>query len=260
MTEELLHSTVYGSVGRPLVLLHGVFGSSGQWASLAKRWAADGREVHALDLRGHGRSFRAAEMSVAALAGDVARYLDGKAIPQAAVLGHSLGGRVAMEMACRYRERCQALVLGDIADRAYDSGWIKSVAEMALAVEKEEIKDRGEALAAIGSRTADDRFRFLLAQNLFRRPDGTYAFRFDAGAISAGADSLTGEFPAELSYPGKVLSVRGGASPYVRAEDLVSLRAHFPRLQTATLPQAGHWLHADSPEAFYRVVSAFLRQ
>ena len=240
MTEELLHSTVYGSVGRPLVLLHGVFGSSGQWAPLAKRWAADGREVHALDLRGHGRSFRAAEMSVAALAGDVARYLDGKAIPQAAVLGHSLGGRVAMEVACRYRERCQALVLGDIADRAYDAGWIKSVVETALAVEKEEIKDRGEALAAIGSRT--------------------YAFRFDAEAISAGADSLTGEFPAELSYPGKVLSVRGGASPYVRAEDLVSLRAHFPRLQTATLPQAGHWLHADSPEAFYGTVSAFLRQ
>lgn len=132
--------------------------------------------------------------------------------------------------------------------------------ETALAVEKEGIKDRGEALAAIGSRTADDRFRFLLAQNLYRRPDGTYAFRFDAEAISAGADSLTGEFPAELSYPGKVLSVPGRSVP-VRAGGRPRFApGAFPPLADGDPSAGGPLAPRRLSGGVLPVVSAFLRQ
>lgn len=256
---KILHSKTYGH-GRPAVLLHGVFGLSANWAPLATVLSGSGFQVHALDLRGHGRSFRGADMSLVAMADDVRRYMEANRLEKAAILGHSMGGKIAMDFACRHPECCRELIVVDISPRAYDPGRIKELAGTAIHIEDFEPQSREEARSMLEQQIGDAGWQALLAQNLYRKENGAYGFRFDGRSIRDNAAMLTAFLPADYSFKGKVLFVRGDGSDSVTKEDEAILKKYFPAFHIVSIAGAGHWVHADAPVPFSKTVSDFLRE
>lgn len=246
----------FGDAGDPLVILHGLLGSARNWSTLARQLGATHR-VFALDLRNHGRSPWAESMSFDEMAGDVAAFIARHAAGRAAVIGHSLGGKVAMWLALTRPERVDRLIAADIAPVGYARGFGAYVAALA-AVDLATARSRTDVDRQLAGTIADPALRGFLLQNLTRSEAGL-AWRVNLAALAANMAALMG-FPdaAGRRYPGPALFLRGGHSDYVVPEHRAAITALFPAAAHAEIADAGHWLHAERPEAFLAEVRRFL--
>ncbi len=243
--------------GPPLVVLHGLFGSAGNWRAVAKRLGAR-RRVWCLDLRNHGASPWADDVSYAALAGDLEAFLARHGIAGAAVLGHSMGGKAAMALALQHPEAVAALIVVDVAPVAYGLDLQAYVHAMA-GVELAQAERRGEADALLAEEIADAGVRAFLLQNLVTR-DGRLAWRLNLAALDRGMETIAG-WPEALSarrYDGPTHFIAGGASRYIRPAHRDAILALFPAATYTVIPGAGHRVHAEKPDAFVRAVERFL--
>jgi pimeloyl-ACP methyl ester carboxylesterase len=241
----------------PLVIAHGLFGSAQNWRSLARRLAR-GRRVIAADLRNHGDSGWDAEAGYPAMAGDLAETIRTEAGGRADMLGHSMGGKAAMALALTAPDAVRRLVVADIAPVAYDHAHGDYVAAM-RALDLGRVSRRSDADPLLAAAIPQPALRAFILQNLVVE-DGGARWRVNLDALEANMEALLG-FPAALSrksWSGPALFLRGGASDYVRDAHLPAVRALFPAAVVKTLPEAGHWLHADRPEAFLAAVEGFL--
>ncbi|AHF89468.1 alpha/beta hydrolase [Opitutaceae bacterium TAV5] len=272
-----------GGAGKPpLVLLHGLLGSSRNWQSAGGELAqagdgVEGFHVFAPDLRNHGRSPHADGMSYAAMVGDVLRWLDehvgrtedGKPAP-VTLLGHSMGGKVAMALACRHPERVSRLVVVDIAPKDYLSRAHRAEFAAMNELELAGLQSRGEAEMRLEARVADWAMRKFLVTNLERAEAGNGA-RDTGGGGSAGwrwvvnLPVLTRALPELEASPlaenerfaGPTLFITGGRSHYVRRpEDEAVIRRHFPTAEIVTLAASGHNPHMEARAEFVRAVRA----
>ncbi|ROR35040.1 alpha/beta fold hydrolase [Inmirania thermothiophila] len=247
-----------GDPGAPaLVILHGLFGSGRNWRSVGQRLAR-GRRVVLADARNHGASPRAPGMDYRAQAADVERLMDRLGIGRAALLGHSMGGKTAMTLALTRPERVERLVVADIAPVRYGHSFEDLLAAME-SLDLGHLGSRREADAGLAAHIGDAALRAFLLTNLDGRP-GQWRWRVDLPAIHAALPQLL-DFPAVMPgrpYPGPALFVAGGASHYVRPEHEARIRALFPQARIARIEGAGHWLHAERPEAFLALVEPFL--
>lgn len=259
-----LAATEYGAggdgaagAGRPIVvILHGLFGSGRNWAGIAGR-LAETCHVIALDLRNHGASFWAESMSYAEMAADVLAFLDARGLARVALLGHSMGGKVAMCAALRRPERVARLIVADIAPVAYPPGHLAYV-EALHRLDLDGLKGRAEAERRLAPAVPDRDTRLFLLQNLVRE-DGRFRWRINLTAIARDLAGLAGFAPPPRArYEGPALFVTGARSGYVRPEHREAIRHLFPHAHLVTLREAGHWLHAEQPEAFLRTVQPFL--
>ena len=250
-----LHAVVAGQ-GPPICLLHGLFGRSRNLASLAATLVATHRVV-SVDLRNHGDSPHAPGMSYADQASDVLDTLASLGAPACALLGHSMGGKVAMTASLIAPHRVPALVVADIAPRAYQHA-NASIAQAMRALDLRPGLDRREADAALAPAVPDAGVRGFLLQNLQLGPEPRWKIGLDH--IAAAMPDIEGwSLPAGASrYDGPALFVAGALSDYVPPDSIGAIRALFPRARLQVLPQAGHWLHADQPAAFAGCVSQFL--
>jgi pimeloyl-ACP methyl ester carboxylesterase len=231
----ILAATPTGQHGPPLVLLHGLFGAAQNFGAVAKALAQRCRVV-ALDLRNHGQSPHAASMTYPEMGADVAATLAALGISRAAVVGHSMGGKVAMALAQAHPGLVDRLCVVDIAPRAYRP----SLAEYAA------------ALAAIPAERA-----FLLLNLRFEGDQPSW--RLNLPAIQAGFPEISAWVPpATPAYPGPTLFLAGARSDYIRAQDFPAIQARFPAASLATVPGAGHWVHAEAPAAFLELLVPFL--
>ncbi len=253
----LLHAASRGA-GPPVALLHGLYGHAGNFATIQRRLAEGGHRVLALDLRNHGASPHAAAMTYPDMAEDVLETLrDAGALP-CALIGHSMGGKVAMCAALAAPAAIARLLVADIAPVAYHhaaehGGYLAAM----QAVRLHPGLTRAAADAALAAAVPDPRVRGFLLYNLVI--GAAPHWRLDLPAIAAALPELTGWPAAEDGpYPGPALFLAGGRSDYVRPEYRPAIRALFPRARFATLKAAGHWLHADDPEGFISVAAAFL--
>ncbi|OJY68467.1 MAG: alpha/beta hydrolase [Rhodospirillales bacterium 70-18] len=238
---------------RPLVLLHGLFGSAANFGAVQKRLAARGRTI-ALDLRNHGGSPHAAAMDYAAMAADVLETLDALGALPAMLVGHSMGGKVAMAAALEAPAQVARLVVADIAPVAYPPRLRGYVAAMA-AIPLHPGLTRAQADTALAGAVAEPGVRGFLLQNLRLGPQP--AWRIGLAEIARAMPVIEGwETPAGASYPGPALFVAGGRSDYILPEHRPAIRALFPAARFVTLKQAGHWLHADDPDGFLTVLEA----
>jgi esterase len=241
--------------GTPVVLLHGLFGSAGNLGAVQRPLSRRFR-VLSLDLRNHGASPHAAEMSYPAMARDVLETLDARGIGTAALVGHSMGGKVAMAAALVAPERVSRLAVADIAPVSY-SPHFRDFAQAMLAVDLSPGLTRGSADAALASAVADPRVRGFLLQNL--RPGAQPAWRIGLREIAAALPAIEGWDPPQgRPYGGPTLFVSGARSDYVRPEHRPAIRALFPAARFVAVKEAGHWLHADNPAGFTAVLEAFL--
>jgi len=254
----ILHAVEAGadqSEGPPVVLLHGLFGAVTNFAAIQRRLGSAHRVI-AFDLRNHGASPHDPAMAYADMANDVLNSLTKLDVPQAAIIGHSMGGKVAMQAALLRPDRVSRLLVADIAPVRYEPAF-RGIAEAMLALRCDPGLTRTAADAALAPAVPDAAVRGFLLQNLRFGPEP--GWRIGLREIAANLPAIEGwDAPPGAQYGGPVLMLRGERSDYLRPEHRPAIRALFPMARFTTLKGAGHWLHADAPDAFVAVVQAFL--
>jgi pimeloyl-ACP methyl ester carboxylesterase len=251
-----LEYTVVGE-GSPIVILHGLFGSARNWASFAKSLAATHR-VYALDLRNHGNSPWSSAMSYREMAEDVHDFIVRHGLAGAAVLGHSMGGKTAMVLALHHGDLVGALCVVDIAPVAYDHTHQPFIAAM-QAVDLTAATRRSQVDEQLKPAIEETMLRSFLLQNLITR-EGALAWRINLAALAANMAALTG-FPAEIegqAYGGPSLFTVGANSEYVLSDHHEAIQQLFPAAEIHVIPEAGHWVHAEQPDALRTRVKTFL--
>ena len=260
-----LNARELGGAGKPpLVLLHGLLGSSRNWqtaggglAELAE--SAGGRNVWALDLRNHGKSPWSETMSYDAMLADVLTWLDAKGWGAADVMGHSMGGKVAMALACRHPERVRRLVVVDIAPKSYLSHGHRAEFAAMNELRLETLKSRGEAEMKMEGRVPDWGMRKFLTTNLERGEDGAWRWAINLPVLTAALPEVErNPLEAGEGFSGPALFVRGGKSRYVTDEDAAKVNAFFPAARVETIAAAGHNPHMETRAEFCAAVGAFL--
>jgi pimeloyl-ACP methyl ester carboxylesterase len=244
--------------GTPLVMLHGLFGSSDNWLGVGPRL---GCPCFTLDLRNHGHSPHSEEMDYALMAGDVAEFLDAQKLERVNVLGHSMGSKVAMQLALTHPARVQKLIVVDMAPRPY-SPEHRPLFDALLALDLKQFHSRGEIETALAPGIPDLTLRRFLLKNL-KSPSSSssaYEWRIPLPVIFANYPKLCAPLTLQPPFPGPALFLHGGQSPYVSDVDAPQIKKLFPQAVIETIPQARHWIHADAPDDFVRHVSDFLNR
>jgi esterase len=246
----MLHRVELGE-GPPVVLLHGLFGSAQNWGAIQKRLAARHR-VLALDLPSHGASPRDPAVDYPRMAAAVAETMGGPM----AVLGHSMGGKVAMTLALTRPELVTRLVIADIAPVTYPPG-LRGYVEAMRAVPLHPGLTRREADAALAGAVPEAGIRAFLLHNL-RLGEGGPSWRLGLAEVAAAMPVLEAFPETAARYDGPVLVLAGEHSHYIRPAYHARIRALFPRAAFATVPGSGHWVHAENPTGFLALVEPFL--
>jgi pimeloyl-ACP methyl ester carboxylesterase len=242
----------------PVLLIHGLFGAASNWRGIARRLAAQ-RRVLVPDLRNHGDSPWDERMDYPAMAGDIAALLDAQGVERAHLVGHSMGGKVAMWLALTEPQRVGSLVVADVAPLRYESrfgGLIKALLRLPLT----DLRDRRDADARLGEGISTPAVRGYLLQNLVQDAQGLWRWRLNLPVIADSMDAILGfPDPEGRQFPGPALFLHGGRSSYVTAEALPRIRALFPLARLRSIPEAGHWIYAEQPEPFTAAVAGFLK-
>lgn len=254
---ELLHSNILGS-GAPLIVLHGFLGMSDNWKTLGKKYAAHGFEVHLIDQRNHGRSFWSEVFDYPTMAQDLVRYMDSKNLDRAIVLGHSMGGKTAMQLACTRPERVSKLLVADIAPRLYPPHH-QYILEALEALPLPQLTSRAEADEALAQNLDNWGIRQFLLKNLYWKSPGELGLRINLSILKTKMQEIGEPLPDDMVYPGPTVFLRGGASDYIADGDLPLIRHHFPKANLITIENAGHWLHAEQPDAFLESTLDFMK-
>ncbi len=253
-----LHSKQYPGDGTPLIVLHGFLGSGGNWSTLSRTAFSSARDTYTLDARNHGRSPHTDAFSYAHMAADVVAFMDDQAMETADILGHSMGGKTAMTLALNYPGRVRSVVVADMAPRAYPAGHDELLAAL-LAIDLGAVESRSDADKLLAASVPDWGVRQFLLKNLTRTPSG-YEWAPHLAVLSAQYGEVLEPVAPAPPFDKPALFVRGGASNYVRGADWDEILTLFPQARLVTIEGAGHWVHAQAPEAFGDAVLSFLRE
>jgi pimeloyl-ACP methyl ester carboxylesterase len=242
--------------GFPLLIAHGFLGSSDNWRGASARLAAHYR-VYSLDLRNHGLSRHSYKMNYQLRAQDVCQFLEERGLASCFILGHSMGGKVAMHFALDFPDKVEKLVVVDIAPRAY-APFHRSILTAMRALDLQALDSFGAAERALAQSIPEASVRQFLIKNLTRQSDGTMQWKIDREAIDRNYDSLAGAIAAPRPFVKPACFIRGGRSNYIQEHDFPSILESFPHAEIHTIEQAGHWVHVDAPEPFLSLVTNFL--
>jgi len=250
-----------------LIILHGLYGASDNWMTIAKRWSED-YEVYLLDLRNHGRSGHCKTHTYLSMRDDVLELMDTQKIKKAILVGHSMGGKVAMRLAMDSPERVNALVVVDIAPKNYTLENDENVArhrkilQGMLALDLSKLNRREEINEILCSSIPEERTRQFIMKNLKRNKDQSFSWKLNLQVISDEILNITKGFSEEeitkniSGFP--VLFIRGEKSKYIEDIDMKRIFEIFPTADISTIKNAGHWIHAEQAEQLSRVVLDFL--
>ncbi len=254
MSVQLHQIDLGGEAKPPLLLLHGLLGSSRNWQTTGRDLAAQ-FHVFALDARNHGRSPHDPVMAYEAMVDDVIAWMDARQMAQAVLVGHSMGGKTAMRLACRQAERVAKLVVVDIAPKDYF--WIAHRAEFAAMnqLELTGLQSRAEAEMRFEAQVPSLRMRKFLSTNLERSNDGRWRWLINLPVLTVALPVLEkNSLQVTDGFDGPVQFIVGGRSEYVQSADHSTIRRHFPLAQIATIAESGHNPHMDAREEFVRLV------
>ena len=246
-----------GNASRTVVMLHGLFGSARNLASLAQGITAEA-QVFAYDARNHGRSMHTPTHTLDDLTRDLAEFLHGQQISQPVLLGHSMGGLTAMAYAHEKPEAVRALIVLDIAPRSYRPGHTGEIAAQKIDVGA--CATRREIDEKMAQMVPDPVVRQFLQMNLVRDAQGRFSWSNNVAAIEASPGRT--QFPAfaGVLYGGPVLAIRGLESNFVRDADVALMRQAFERLEMHDIAGAQHWLHHTHREQVTELIRGFLQR
>jgi pimeloyl-ACP methyl ester carboxylesterase len=240
--------------GEPLIILHGLFGSSDNWQTLGKEFAED-FSVYLVDQRNHGRSPHSDDFNYDILARDLNEFMEEHGIDQATLIGHSMGGKTVMRFAQLFPEKVKKMVVADMGVKAY-APHHHEVLRAFHAIDPDTLDSRSEAEERIESIIPEFGVRQFLLKNLYRKKEGGYGLRVNFRVMESEMDRILEALPSDRSEV-DALFIRGVKSNYIPDSDFDQIRMIFPNAEFADL-QAGHWLHAEKPEEFYTEVKKFV--
>ncbi len=250
----ILHTDITGQ-GEPLVLIHGLFGSYENLGVIA-RSLQDKFQIINLDLRNHGRSPHSEQMNYPLMAADVLETLDAQGLNQVSVLGHSMGGKVAMQLALQAPERVKKLILADISpvvNEPRHAGILRAMQQIDLTT----LQDRREADQQLSATVTELGVRQFLLKNLVKEGN-TFSWRLNLPALVANYPEILAAPQAKEPYLGPVLFIKGGDSDYLQPSHQDAIQQLFPHAKAKVIQGTGHWLHAEKPAAFSKIVADFL--
>lgn len=250
-----LHYRIYGK-GSPLFILHGLFGSADNWNSLAKQYAKY-FEVYVIDQRNHGLSPHDDEWNYDVMTDDLIEIIQDKSLNSVYLIGHSMGGKTAMFAACRYPDIFKKLIVADIALRYYPVHHTEIITVLS-AFPLHEISSRQQADEWLASRITDFGVRQFLLKNLYRNTNGGFSWRFNLSVIKEKIESVGRALPTDFHYSQPALFIKGENSNYISQSDATDIKKQFPKADIITIKGAGHWVHAEQPEAFLNQTISFL--
>ena len=242
--------------GHPFVILHGLFGSSDNWFTLSKLFG-EKFKVYAVDQRNHGRSPHSDEFNYRVMAEDINNLLVHEGLNSVHLLGHSMGGKTAMQFALTHPEKVDKLVVVDIAPKAYPPKHDK-IFEAMFALKLHNYKTRTELDAALSQQISDYAVRQLLLKNVVRGNENNFSWGIDIGSIHKNYDRVNEAIGTTKQFSKPALFIRGSRSSYITESDIDQIKAVFPNVELVTIDGAGHWVHAEAPKEFSEAVMEFL--
>ena len=252
----MLYSKIEGS-GKPFVILHGFLGMSDNWKTLGTQFAAQGFEVHMLDLRNHGRSMQSDEFNYQLMVRDVVEYCQDKNLTNINLLGHSMGGKVAMFLATQYPDIVEKLIVADIGVKFYKPHH-DDILNGLLLVDFSKQPSRNDVDEILKPYIPDFGTRQFLMKNLYWKSPGQLDFRFNLTALVANKGIIGDALEENAVYNKPTLFLKGAQSNYILDADVDEIKQHFPLAQVKEIANAGHWLHAENPTDFYKEVMTFM--
>jgi len=251
----LLHYKLFGQ-GKPLLILHGFLGSLDNWQSIAKELVAT-YQVYILDIRNHGKSFHHDRHDYASMVEDVHYFINHFGLSEVSLIGHSMGGKIAMSFALKYPHLVSHLIVVDIAPKVYEPGH----EDILLALSKvnpKELKSRQEAVDIIAAYIKDPSVVQFLLKNLDRLGDGTFGWKMNLPVLIDKYKEMLA-FPSNGLFDGPTLFLKGAKSDYILPSDEDNIFSLFPNANIVSIKNSGHWVHAENPVDFIAETSNFLK-
>lgn len=252
----MLHVKVAGE-GEPLILLHGLFGSLENLGAVARLLSADFK-VYSVDLPNHGRSSHREGADLTHMANAIYQWMEGEGLASSVLVGHSLGGKVAMEIALAHPDRIGGLVVIDIAPVTYPPRHQDVFAGL-NAVDPAALSSRAEAQAQVAEHIGEEAVRSFLLKNLVKT-DNAFEWRMHLSDIQREYPNLIKENRSDAVFTRPVLFLKGGDSDYIKSDYRQAILQRFPAAQLKIVPDTGHWLHAEKPELTATLIRKFLRE
>ena len=254
---KIVHAQIQGQ-GEPLIILHGFLGMGDNWKSLANSFSTH-FEVHLIDQRNHGRSFHTDDFSYELMVQDLVNYMDHRGIRKAHLLGHSMGGKTAMLMSVEHPDRVDRLVVADIAPKFYPPHH-QFILDALNAVDFSAVTSRNEIDQVFKRFIPERGIRQFLLKNVYRKSKDELGYRFNLHSLEENIDEVGVELPPHAMADTPTLFLRGVNSGYITERDESLIAAHFPNSEIVDIADAGHWLHAENPDDFYKNVVRFLEK
>ena len=242
--------------GSPLIILHGLFGTSDNWLTLAKRYA-ETYKVFLIDQRNHGASPHSNEFSYPAMANDLHHFIQQKGLSEVNIIGHSMGGKTAMEYALGHEHTISKLIVVDIAPKFYPVHHDKILQGLS-SIDLESISSRKEADSILSKYVPESGIRAFLLKNLTRTEERKFAWKINLPIITKEIETVGAAMNSQLKFAKRALFVDGGKSDYITNGDEVLIGQMFPNSEIVTVSQAGHWVHAEKPDQFFEITMSFL--
>ena len=256
MNIELNHK-VYGQ-GDPLIILHGLFGSLDNWATIGRKLGEE-LMVYLIDQRDHGKSPHTEEFSYDILAADLFHFMETNWLHTSVVVGHSMGGKTAMRFALENPDMVEKLIVLDMAPKGYTNRHQKVFDAMDM-VDFSTLEARGDAKEVLMEGLDNDASTtaFLL-KNIKRLKEGGFTWKMNTTLLRKEYENIIAPMPTESSYDGPTLFIRGGNSQYITDEDIPLILELFPQAEIVTVEDAGHWLHAEKPAEVMELIKNFVQ-
>ncbi|MES2410902.1 MAG: alpha/beta fold hydrolase [Bacteroidota bacterium] len=254
----MLHSRIEGE-GKPLIIIHGFLGMSDNWKSFGSLYVAEGFQVHMIDLRNHGKSFHSDDFNYTVMSNDVLEYFQHYNLTNVSIIGHSMGGKVAMLFATTYHDLVEKLIVADIGPRYYAPHHDDILAGL-NAVDFSTKPDRTQVEEILYPFIPDFGTRQFLMKNLYWVEPGQLAFRFNLPVFNAKIETIGEALPEGNHFNKPTMFIRGGNSRYILDSDLPEIKKHFTNIELSTIPNVGHWLHAENSKAFFDETARFLKK
>ncbi len=239
-----------------LVILHGLLGSLDNWQSLAKRFSTQ-YHVITVDQRNHGKSPHHPSMSYEILAHDLLEFLDDLKLDSVVLLGHSMGGKVCMQFALHHPGRVEKMIIVDVAPKAYARGHDHIFAAL-FAVDLEKINARNDARNMMKKYIPQEAVMQFLLKNLKRSSKGTWSWKANITILHQFYNEISGPIQCDWPFNNPVLFIKGALSNYISDEDEANIANIFPKSTLISIPNTGHWVHAEAPDEVFKLVSQFI--
>ncbi|PLX08855.1 MAG: alpha/beta hydrolase [Marinilabiliales bacterium] len=249
----------YGNEGdQPIIILHGLFGISDNWVTYARRLSQEGFEVFVPDQRNHGQSPKSDIFNYLALTDDLFDFIDDNEIEDPIIIGHSMGGKVAMRFTLENPKLVKKLVVVDITLKAYGprKQHLKIIEAM-KSINLKEIKHRSEAEDQLAEYIPEKKIQLFVLKNLHRVDKDEFEWRLNFEGIEKSLKTMFDAITTSVKYKKPTLFIKGGASDYILLEDFEQIKYNFPNAEIVTIENASHWVHVEAAEKFYQLSSGF---